>query len=213
MPGIIKKYSALILALGIGLVLATVGMVALNKSFISPDTASAAEDTATVEVTATVQPYLQFSVSPTSVTLSPDLVDTAGNTHIGSSTNISLILGTSASGGWSITIKGANGGLATSTYDLIETVSGSSTLSAGTDGYGANATGSIAGVTIGDEYKYWGTVDVGEIPSSTSNTLASKSTSNASTTVALMKIYAACDAGQEVGTYADTVTLTATTSP
>ena len=213
MSEIIKKNWDVIFVLGIGLVLAIAGIIGMSGLIVLPSSVSAAT-TATVGVTATVQPWLTFSVSPTSITLSPDLVDVNGITHIASSTsNVSLILGTNSGVGWSISIIGANGGLATSSYDLIDSVATGTTTTlsnTGVDGYGANATGSIANANPGTYYANWGTATVGAIASSTPQTLINKNSSNASSTVGLMKVYAQCDSTQPSGTYGDTITLTAT---
>jgi hypothetical protein len=219
MPEIIKKNLDVALALGIGLVLAISGIMGMMELVALPDFASAA--TGTVGVTATVNEWLTFSVSTTSVALSPDLVDSAGGTHVGSSTDITLNLGTNSANGWSISVKGAtpsgtcaNGGLVNSASSSIAICQPSvtSTLAAGTDGYGANATATLADVTIAANYNYWGSTTVGELDT-TDSTLASKNSPNAATNVVTMKVYAACDALQPSGQYTDTITLTAVATP
>jgi len=190
--------------------MAILGLLAIGtiKVFL-PEKAMAQATSTTVGVTATVEEWLTFSVSPTTVTLSPALVDAAGTPHIGSSPDIALTLGTNSSDGWSIRIKGANGGLRSPTANYtISTVPGTSTLSAGIDGYGANATSSLSGVTIGAKYNYWGTDTVGEI-TTTDNTLAQKGSPNTEQQVALMKIKAAANVMTPSGNYSDTITLTA----
>jgi len=203
------KFRKLILliigGLAILVLIGTVGVELFTPKEVSADA------TSTVGVTATVESWLTFQVSTTSVSLTPALVDSTGATHIGSSTAITLTLGTNNTNGWSITIQGANGGLYSNTAShLISTVSGTSTLSAGTDGYGANATATYSGVTIGNYYDYWGTDTVGEIASSTSYTLASRDSPNAEADVADMKIKAAAQATTPAANdYSDTITLTA----
>ena len=203
------KFRKLILliigGLAILVLIGTVGVELFTPKEVSADA------TSTVGVTATVESWLTFQVSTTSVSLTPALVDSTGTPHIGSSTAITLTLGTNNTNGWSITIQGANGGLYSNTAShLISTVSGTSTLSAGTDGYGANATATYSGVTIGNYYDYWGTDTVGEIASSTSHTLASKSDPNVQTDVVDMKIKAAAEATTPAANdYSDTITLTA----
>lgn len=214
MADLIREHKELVIFAGLGLILAAAIFLTMSNLFDFPVFAATA--TQTVSVTATVQSWLLFSVSPTSTALSPDLVNTSGGTAIGSSTNITLMGGTNDAGGWSITIRGANGGLATSTFDLIESVatgtSASTTLTAGTDGYGANATTVLSGASIGAPYNNWGTAKVGAIASTTSQTLVNGPVT-ASTTLATMKIYAAANADQPAGTYGDTVTLTITSTP
>ena len=168
--------------------------------------------TGTVAVTAIVEAWLDFSATPTAVVLSPPLVQSDGTLNIGSSPPIDLILGTNAPNGWGITIRGANAGLySTTTAHLIPTVVGTSTLATGTEAYGANATSTLSGVTIGSYYDYYGTNTVGEIASSTSYNLASKSTANSTQPVAKMQVKAtASDVTPPAGNYSDTITLTAT---
>ncbi|MCX6224756.1 MAG: hypothetical protein NTV01_08410 [Bacteroidia bacterium] len=211
----IKKHKSIIFIIGVGLLFAIAGLIISGMSGMVgfPNFAQAATTTQTVTVTATVNPWLYFSVTPTSLTLSPDLVDITGNVNIGSSTaNVTMTVGTNSSGGWNIGIRGLYGGLGTTTANLIPSVpvSATTTISAGVDGYGANATGSIANVVVAAGYGGWGTAAVGAIASSTSQVMLSKTTSNASSTVGLMKVYAACDSTQPVGSYTDTITLTLT---
>ena len=214
----IKKHWDLVLISGIGLALAIAGILAISGMIPLANPAEAA--VATVGVTATVQEWLTFSVDPTSVTLSPDLVDTAGNTAVGSSTAVTLTLGTNSPDGWSIDSRGATtnatctqaqGGLVSGSYSICQP-SATSTLAAGTDGYGANATDTLAGVTIAANYAYWGTNTVGEL-NDTDGDFASKTSSNASSDVASMKVLTASDALQEPGSYTDTITLTAVATP
>ena len=212
----IKKHWDLVLISGIGLTLAIAGILAISGMIALPNPAEAA--TATVGVTATVQEWLTFSVNPTSVTLTPDLVDTAGNTAVGSSAAVTLTLGTNSPDGWSIDARGATaaatclqGGLVSGSYEICQP-SATSTLAAGTDGYGANATDTLTGVTIAANYAYWGTNTVGEL-NDTDSDFASKTSSNASSDVASMKVLTASDALQEPGSYTDTITLTAVATP
>jgi len=180
------------------------------------------------EVTAVVSAWLSFSVSPTTTPLSPNLVDTGGGLHYGSSTNVTLNVGTNAANGWNVTIQGKYGGIchstatgtacATTTDNLIASVATGTPTALditppGSDGYGANATPTASGVTVDTYYDDWGTQTVGAIASSTSQLLASKGNANASQDVALLKIFATSQQAQKSGTYYDTVTLTATSVP
>lgn len=215
MEKIIIKNRELMLISGVFLVFVlTIGFAMLDLTYVPVFAANA---TGNVSVTATVQSWLVFSVTPTSAALSPNLVDTSGNASVASSTSITMNGGTNDASGWSITIAGTNAGLSTSTFDLIESVatgaSASTTLVAGTDGYGANATTTLAGASIGSPYDNWGSAKVGAIASSTAQTIVSKGTANSSTTLATMKIYAAADTAQPAGTYGDTVVLTITSTP
>ena len=209
MAKIIKRNIDSIIAVGIGLCLVIVAMVGIYQRMpMAPvNYVSAATDT-DITVSATVQEWITLGVSTSSVGLTPNLVDTAGNTAIGTSTAINITVGTNNGGGWHLDLSSLNGALATSTYN-ISTCDVTSTIAAGTDMYGVNATTSYAGVDIKGYYDYWGQNIVGTA-STTAQELAHKTDSNASTTVATMKIMAACDADQEAGTYTDTLTITAT---
>ncbi|GAI22881.1 unnamed protein product, partial [marine sediment metagenome] len=137
-----------------------------------------------------------------------DLVDTSGNTAIGSSTDINITVGTNDPGGWILSVESAGGKLTTGTYD-IDSCDATSSIAAAGDMYGLNATTSDGDVTISPNYNYWGENIVGTA-STTDQTFATKDSANASTTVATIKIMAACDAAQEAGAYTDTLTITAT---
>lgn len=171
----------------------------------------AQESTSTVAITAIVEAWLDFSVTPTSTTLQPPLVQADGTLNVASSTDIVLTLGTNAPNGWGITIKGQNAGLYSSNRGhLIPTVVGTSTIATGTEAYGANATSTSAGVVIGNYYDYYGTNTVGEI-ATTSRNLASKSSPNSTRSVANMKVKAtAAETTPPGNDYSDTITLTAT---
>ena len=211
----IKNHKSIVFILGIGLFFAIAGLIISGMSGVVgfPNFAQAATTSQNVTVTAEVKPWLYFSVDQTALTLSPDLVDISGGVNIGSSTNnVTMTVGTNSGGGWNIGIKGLNGGLASST-NLIASVpiTATTTLVAGFNGYGANATNSISTVTVGGNgYRSWGTATVGAISTGTSQTMLSKTSANASTTVGLMKVYAACTSTQPVGTYGDTIILTLT---
>ncbi len=165
--------------------------------------------TTTLSVSADIQAWLDFSATPTSVTLGA-LVLSTGESVLASSTDVILDVGTNNPSGWYINLQGANAGLynATTSY-LIDTVNGTSTLTTGVDGYGANATGTLSGVTVGSYYNFWGTQTVGEIASSTSYTLLTKNNLNSTQEVGRMKIWATATSTAPVGTYQDTATLTA----
>lgn len=166
----------------------------------------------TVVVTATVQEYLTFTASATSTTLSPDLVDNTGATHVGSSSNITLTLNTSSADGYSINVKGVGNGLATGT-DYIFTSSATATLAAGTDGFGLQATSTVSGLTVNANFMWPFTATVvGSASSSVAKQLATKSSSGSSQTVTV-RFLAACDSAQPAGTYQDTVTFTAVPTP
>lgn len=185
-------------------------MVFLGKTIFSQKV-QAQTATTTIGVAATVEAWLDFSVSTTSVNLLPPLVQADGTLNVGSSTDITLNVGTNAYNGWSVTIRGQNAGLLYGAIPhLIPTVAATGTVATGTEAYGANATSTLAGVIIGAYYDYYGTNVVGAIASSTSYTLASKGTSNSTQSVANMVVKASATATTPPGNYTDTITLTAT---
>jgi len=203
---IIKRNIDIIIVAGIGFSLLIVAMVGIYQSIlISPVNAAT---TTEITVSATVQEWITLGVSTSSVGLTPDLVDTSGNTSIGTSTSINITVGTNNAAGWHLGLSSANGKLVSGGNDILS-CNTSSTITAGTDMYGAIATTSYPGVDIKDYYDYWGQDIVGTA-STTAVTFADKSSLNASTTVATMEIKAACDAAQPSGTYQDTLTITAT---
>lgn len=206
----IKEHKDLVCIFGVGIILAVGGILIMSGMIVLPNSASAA--TETVQVTATVEEYLTFTVSPTSTSLSPSLVDTAGGTHIGSSTDISVTVSTNW-GSYSITASSSNAGLnnATASADtLIETVNTTSTLTEADDddGYGLQATSAVA--TIQANYDYWGTETVGELPSATAPQIIQDSGTPATNRQSTLKIKAECDSAQEPGDYIDTILLTCT---
>lgn len=171
-----------------------------------------AATTSDIGVTAVVEAWIDFSATPTQVSLLPYLVQSDGTLNIGSSTDIVLSLGTNALNGWDIEIKGAQNGLysTTSAY-LIPTVSGTSTLATGTEAYGANATATLSGVEIDNTYyNFYGSNTVGEISSSTPHTLASKSSPNPTQSVVKLVVKAtAANTTPPADNYSDIITLTA----
>jgi hypothetical protein len=202
---------------GLVLILVT-GLSAISVSLffnwtIFTNNAQAATATSSVQITANVQAWLSFAVSPTSTTLTPDLVNTAGAVFIGSSSaDVVLTLGTNATGGYSVSMKGTNGGLKSGTSYLISTTgtSSSSTISAGTNNYGAQ--GSSTGATVNPIYNYWNGLYVGSIASSTSNVFTSYTGQTASQ-VTWLNVVAAAASTQPAGSYTDTIILTAVTVP
>ncbi len=137
--------------------------------FISPvltaiSPAQAEELSHDIAIAAMVEAWLYFEISPLIIDLEPDLVAADGSLNIGQSEPVIVSIGTNSPDGWSIEIKGQNSGLKSPAADYtIFSISGTSTLSAGTDGYGANATSSLSGVFIGDFYQYYDTDTVGQI--------------------------------------------------
>lgn len=160
-----------------------------------------------VTLTVTVEPYLSFSASATSTNLSPDMVDSSGNPHVASSTAITLTAGTNAAGGFSVTVADAAGDLAYGPTGTIASVgAGTTTIVAGTNGYGIQATSTA--MTVAPTYDYWVPSTVVGTASSSAQTLASRASPGYGLT-ALMRLLAAATTSIPVGNYQDTITLTA----
>ena len=205
----IKKHWDLVLVGGIGLTLAIIGMLVMSGLLVLPNTASAVTTTQTVTVSATVQPWLTFTVSTSSVQLLPDLVDTAGATHIASSTAITMTVGSNADS-YTMYIKDLNAGIKEGGGVLIPSVAVTSTLTEGSDNdnYGAQATTTLSEVTIQSLYNSWGTETVGRV-TTTDDTLFIDTGTPATDRTADLKLKAECDSLQKAATYSDTVTLSA----
>lgn len=214
MPKIIKNHKEAALAISLGLILTIATVIGMSGLIVLPSPVSAATSTTqTVSVSATVRAWLSFTAAPGSVELLPDIVDMTGGEHIASSSNVTLTIGTNATNGWSVVITGANNGLANGAT-VIASVNdaATTTITAGTAGYGANATNTTSTVSVGAGYGGWGTAAVGSIRTG-GQTLITSTTKSATESKAYMKVYAAAPGSQGAGTYADTITLTITTSP
>lgn len=197
-----NKEAVLVFAIGLAIIFCSV--FTINK-MASPITRVSAA-TETIAVTATVSEWISFSVSPTTTSLSPNLVDTSGNTAVASSSNITLVCGTNDDSGFNIQIREDNNDGLISGANSINLASATGTLVAGTDGYGVNATTTSSNTSIATNYNYWSTTTVGQITNTAQN-LSTCSDQIASSTTT-MKIYAACDSLQPSGSYTDTITVT-----
>lgn len=159
-------------------------------------------------IAAIVQPWLYFEVSPLDLPLSPDLVSPEGNFNIGESPDVIFKVATNNEGGWQIEMKGKNGGLSSlATGYTISTVTVTSTLIAGNEGYGGQATTTLEGVILNQIYNFYGTNIVGEIPKEY-RVLLTKYSSNSLSEVAKMKIKATASALTPAGDYTDEIILT-----
>jgi len=181
-------------------------LLGLAGIFVLPHSVSA-ED---INVTATVEEWVSFAVSPTTTDLGT-LVDASGNVSIGSATS-GLTLNSNSFDGYSVSIQGANGGLENGIY-LIATPAAAATTTCsaagdGTDAYGAQATS--ATLTILSPFNVSGDV-VGSVAASSQNLLSSAySTSSQS---AILTVKASANKFDASGSYSDTLTLTALPNP
>ncbi|MFH1656959.1 MAG: hypothetical protein ABH919_00610 [bacterium] len=213
MAKLIKKHKELALILGIGLFIAIAGMLGMYNMFPSNVETVEAATTANVSVTATVQEWISLTASSTA-TLAPDLVDTSGNTAIASSTTgLTFISKSNSADGYTVTVTGANNGLNGSISGTIASVAdGAATgITAGTDGYGIQATSSES--TVDTYYNNWGNNTLGSIRTGGQSMVDSAGPTDADGHSTSFRIAAACDANQQSGTYTDTVTLTITAAP
>lgn len=208
MPVTRKDHWDIVLALGIGLVLTAVGVMGLSAMIAKPGSVSAA--TETVEVSATVASWVSLAVTPTTTTITPDLVTSAGGVNIGESDYVKITCGTNGTSGYSLDVKSLNAALCHSGgCGTAQIVSASSTLSAGVDGYGAQATSSDADVSIGAWYNFaTSTNSVGKVETSDHH-LADTGGSTADD-ITWLTLKAAATSTKQSGTYSDTLTLTLT---
>jgi len=175
----------------------------------------AQQESAPLSVSATVQTWLNFDVSTTTLPLSPDLIDLAGNLNIASSTVVSVFVGTNHNTGWSLSISSTStncpGSKLVSGQNYIGMSTPTSTVTTGQDAYGLNATSTLSGVQVGSYYNFWESspIVVGEI-CSTGQTLAFSNQPHPLQEALKIKFYASCDKDQPSGTYTDTVVLTLT---
>lgn len=159
----------------------------LNQNILLAQTLEIPQD---IFIAATVQPWLYFEVSPTTLILSPDLVSSEGVFNIAETEDVILKVATNNRDGWEIKIKGKNGGLkSTASNYLLASVNGTSTLIAGKEGFGAQATTTFSEVLINPIYDYYGTDIVGEI-STDNKILVWKFSRNSVMEVAKLKIKA-----------------------
>jgi hypothetical protein len=189
---------------GAGLFSVLFAVLLLSGIVSLPNFANASE---TVSVSATIEEWVSFAVSPTTTDLGT-LVDASGNVSIGSATS-SLTLSSNSSDGYSVTIEGTNGGLNGSNGGTIATPAAAATTTCsaagdGTDAYGAQATSTT--LTILSPFNVSGDV-VGSVAASSQNLLSSAySTSSQS---AILTVKASANKFDKNGAYTDTLTLTA----
>ena len=210
MAKVIKRNIDVALAIGIGLLLLVISIIGIQKMVVVDQADAQTTDTAAVTVYATVAPTIDISVSSSVLnfgTLSDGSV---------SATNTNFLVKTNAANGYTVTIydvgDGTTGGLATSSA-LIAAPSGSvgSTLTAGTQGYGAQCSTTDSDVNIYAVYNDWtGPNNVGPLATTTNN--FTSSTSATAGDQSALYLRAAISATSTVGTYEDTITLTATGS-
>jgi hypothetical protein len=208
MPEKRKDHWDIALALVIGLILTMVGIIGLSGMLARPSSVSAA--TETIEVSATVQSWVSLAVTPTSTTLTPDLVTTTGGTNIGESDYIQITTGTNGSSGYTLDIKSLNAGLCHSGgCGSGKLDSASTTLSAGTSGYGGQATSTDVDVTVNGNYLFaTGTDAVGGFI--TTDVDLTDTSGPSSGDISWLTLKAAATSTAPSGTYQDVLTLTLT---
>lgn len=164
-----------------------------------------------VAIAAIVETWLYLAISPLTVDIEPALIGPDGTLNIGTSPDIIFTIGTNSPNGWYVEMKGENNGLRSESMDLtIDSVNATSTLLAGTDGYGANATATLVGVLLGELYDYYDTDTVGEIINDY-KLLASNTGANPLTDVVKMQIKAAASITTPAAAdYSDIIFITLT---
>ena len=204
----IKKHWDMVLVGGIGLTLAIIGMLVMSEVMVFPNFVSAATTSATtVNVTATIAETIEITVTSTTMDLG------ALTTGAVASTSDNFTVKTNAGGGYTVNLKdknytptSTNPGLHKLTTPTDEIVSASTTLTAGTEGYGAQGTTTDPNVTIDAAYNKTGNA-VGALATSDQNL----ATGDAATTgdQSTLKLLAAISAITGAGSYEDQLTLTA----
>ena len=171
-----------------------------------------AATTATVSVTAQVREWASLTASSTAA-LSPDMVDYSGNLSIASSSGLGFISKSNSGDGYSVTVQGdGDNRLDGSISGTIDSVGAgaTSTIVAGTDGYGIQATSTES--TVASIYDNWGDNIMGPIRAAV--TIVNKDApTDADGHYTSFRIAAACDVQQGSGEYSDTITLTILASP
>lgn len=200
----IKKHWDIAAVIGIGLTLAIAGILVMSGMIALPSSVSAA--TETVSVSATIEQWLSLQVSTNTMTITPALVTAAGGTQIGTSNYVTSTAGTNATSGFSIQIKSdSNAGLChedgCGTYKIA---SATTTVVAGEDHYGAQATSST--MTVKTKYDHWdASNDVGGL-ATTSDTVSTFNTNGEETTT--LRLKASALKTDPDGAYSDNLTLT-----
>ena len=211
MAKVIKRNIDVALAIGVGLTLLVISVIGINGLIVVKQVEAQTTDTAAIAVSATVAQTIDISVSSSALnfgTLSSGSV---------SATNTNFIVATNAANGYTVTIydvgDAVTGGLYDSTTTALIAANGSagSTLTAGTQGYGAQCSTTDADVNIYAVYNDWtGANNVGPLATTTNNF-----TSSTAATVgdqSALYLRAAISGTSTAATYYDTVTLTATGS-
>jgi hypothetical protein len=158
-----------------------------------------------VTLSANVDASMTFSVSASTSafgTLSTGSVTTA-------SPGITLTVGTNTATGYSVYVRDQGNGTNAGLYNTVSNynmTSGTALLSAGTEGYGIQA--SSAGATIASPYNVTGN-NVGAL-SRTATSLATYGTFTAANHTITVNHLAAISASTRAGSYADTLTYVAT---
>lgn len=158
-----------------------------------------------VVLTASVDPSITFSLSANASafgTLSTGSIST-------SSPNITLTVATNGSGGYTITVRDQGSGAADGLYNSASAAlidSATATLSAGTEGYGIQASSATATITA--PYNVSGN-DVGALQI-TAQSLATYSTNTTANHTVTVTHKAAISGSTKAGSYSDTLTYIAT---
>lgn len=194
---------------------------AIGVQFVAPKLALAQDDvTEDVVVTATVEGYLAMTVTPTTTSLTPALVQSDGTENIGTSDTLNIDVSTNVASGYSLTIHGLNGGLdsagATHTISTVTSTTTATTLVAGTEGYGTQVSTVDSG-TVETPYDSTSgaSENVGPIFAGSGNAELVLSTASAGdnhSSTMLIKAAANKTSTPPATDYTDTATLTATVS-
>ncbi|MDD5693320.1 MAG: hypothetical protein PHU86_02530 [Patescibacteria group bacterium] len=180
--------------------------ITINGTF--GDTGSIAVPIATddqVVVSASVDPSITFQLSTNSASLG-----TMTTGAVASTSAVTLTMGTNAAGGYTVTIQdqgnGTVGGLYKSSVPTKNITSGTATLSAGTEGYGAQGTTGTGSPTISSPYNTSGN-GVGQLQRTAQSFITYGSPTGVTNQTSTVTFKAAISASTPAGSYADTITL------
>ena len=169
------------------------------------------EDTEAIDVTATVQAWLNINIQDTALELDQPLIEADGTTNVGTA-SAGIELGTS-NPGWALQVESSNAGLlqeGEGTHQ-IDTVSSAPTLlEGGVDGYGVSIDPQIEGATAEEGYGFEGD-NVGPVQSASSTQILTSTEANETQSVGTLYIKAAANDTTPAGDYQDQIIITGTT--
>jgi hypothetical protein len=193
------------MAIALALIVSMIG--AIGAWQILPRIAVAQSDVPrTINLDATISAWMTFTVASATASFLPPLVDGTGTPDIGTAGPVTLNIGTNAAGGYTVNVRSL-GRLARSGEPAAQINSGTATVAAGTDGYGAQC-GGDAGSNIACSTDYFLAGNSVRVLETTDNVFLTGTAATAGDS-ATISFKAASTVTKPDGTYQDTITLTA----